>query len=130
VFTPPRYPRLYPPEASARARARQLQAWVRSDLMPLREERPTSSVFGKTAVKPLSPAGLEAAGRVVRAAEALLPPGPGYLFGAFSIADADLAMMLERLVHNGDPVPPRVKAYAESVWQRPSVRKWLSVERP
>ncbi|HTT70922.1 MAG TPA: glutathione transferase [Anaeromyxobacteraceae bacterium] len=129
VFPPPRYPRLYPQAAPARARARQLQAWVRSDLVPLREERPTSSVFGSKPVKPLSPAAQEAAGRVVRAAEALLPKGAGLLFGEFSIADADLALMLERLVHNGDPVPPRVKDYAEAVFARPSVREWLSKAR-
>jgi len=128
VFPPPGYPRLYPERAAERARARQIQAWLRSDLSPLREERPTSSVFGKKKVQPLSPAGQEAAGRVVRVAETLLPPGPGHLFGAFSIADADLALMLERLVHNGDPVPPRVKAYAEAVFGRPSVRAWLSKE--
>lgn len=125
VFPPPRYPRLYPELAADRARARQLQAWVRSDLMPLRNERPTSSVFGREPVKPLTAEGQEAATRVVRAAETLLPQGAGHLFGAFTIADLDLAMMLQRLVANGDPVPPRIKAYAEGVWQRPSVQEWL-----
>jgi glutathione S-transferase len=33
--------RLYPTDPRDRARARQIQAWVRSDLMPIREERPT-----------------------------------------------------------------------------------------
>ena len=124
VFPPPRYARLYPARPAERARARQLQAWVRSDLMPLREERPTSSVFMKEPVKPLTPAGQEAAGRVVRAAEALLPQGATWLFGDFGVADADLAMMLQRLVANGDPVPPRVRDYAGRVWDRPSVKAW------
>ncbi len=36
---------LYPENLRDRARARQFQAWLRSDLMPLREERPTSVMF-------------------------------------------------------------------------------------
>jgi glutathione S-transferase len=128
AFPPPRYPRLYPERPADRARARQLQAWFRSDLMPLREQRPTSSVFHGEAVKPLTPAGQEAAAKVVRTAEALLQKS-GFLFGAFTIADLDLAMMLQRLVANGDPVPPAVKAYAEAIWQRPSVQAWLELGR-
>lgn len=124
IFPPPRYARLYPASPADRARARQIQAWVRSDLMPLREERPTSSVFMRDPVKPLSEAGRAAAERVVHAAEALLPPGASFLFGEFSIADADLAMMLQRLVANGDPVPARIRDYAHRVWERPSVQAW------
>ena len=124
LFPPPRHPRLYPEQPFDRARARQIQAWLRSDLMALREERPTSSVFGKEPVKPLTAAGLAAAGRVVQAAEALLPQGSSNLFGSFTIADADLAMMLERLVANGDPVPARIKTYAEAIWARPSIQEW------
>jgi glutathione S-transferase len=37
--------RLYPHTLQARARARQIQAWLRSDLMALRQERPTEVVF-------------------------------------------------------------------------------------
>lgn len=33
---------LYPTEAHSRARARQVQAWLRSDLMPIRQERSTN----------------------------------------------------------------------------------------
>lgn len=36
---------LYPSAPHARARARQLQAWLRSDLMPIRQERPTEVLF-------------------------------------------------------------------------------------
>ncbi|HEX9291863.1 MAG TPA: glutathione transferase [Anaeromyxobacteraceae bacterium] len=126
VFAPPRFARLYPERSQERARARQIQAWLRSDLMPLREERPTSSVFSRKPVKPFTPAGRAAAERVVRAAEALLPQGASHLFGAFTIADADLALMLQRLVANGDPVPPRIKVYAEAIFERPSIQGWLA----
>ena len=38
-FAPPEYERIYPHDLQKRARARQVQAWIRSDLMPIREER-------------------------------------------------------------------------------------------
>jgi len=37
--------RLYPKDPRDRARARQVQAWLRSDLAPIRDERPTFVVF-------------------------------------------------------------------------------------
>jgi glutathione S-transferase len=128
AFPPPSHPRLYPEDLRHRARARQLQAWVRSDLMPIREERPTSSVFGRQPVKPLGADARAAVERLLRAADALVPEA-GHLFGAFGIADADLAVMLMRLVANRDPVPAKVQAYAERVWARPSVQDWLARRR-
>lgn len=44
-FAPPEWERLYPHDLQKRARARQVQAWLRSDLMPIREERSTDVVF-------------------------------------------------------------------------------------
>ena len=44
VFPAPAHPPLYPADAQQRARARQIQAWLRSDLMALREERPTTVI--------------------------------------------------------------------------------------
>jgi glutathione S-transferase len=130
AFPPPRYPRLYPEGVRERARARQVQAWVRSDLMPIRDERPTSTVFGAPATAPLSAAGRAAAERLVAGVEQLLPAGAEHLFGAFGIADADLALMLQRLARSGDPLPERLRAYAERVWQRPSVQEFVKKPRP
>src|SRR5262249_42899388 len=39
----PNTPRLLPADVRQRARARQVMAWVRSDLMPIREERSTNT---------------------------------------------------------------------------------------
>ena len=36
-FAPPQWERIYPHDIQKRARARQVQAWIRSDLMPIRE---------------------------------------------------------------------------------------------
>ena len=47
------------------------------------------------------------------------------MFGEWSIADADLALMLNRLVLNGDAVPERIADYARDQWQRPSIQQWV-----
>lgn len=44
-FAPPTREHVYPLDLENRARARQIQARLRSDLMPIREERPTDVVF-------------------------------------------------------------------------------------
>jgi glutathione S-transferase len=127
AFPPPEYARLYPLQIAERARARQIQAWLRSDLTALRQERPTASVFSGAPVQPLTEAGRAAADHLVRVCEAVVPECVDYLFGAsFTIADADLSLMLQRLVANGDAVPPHLKAYANRVWTRPSVQAWLA----
>jgi glutathione S-transferase len=121
---------LYPAEPRARARARQVQAWLRSDLMPIRQERTTEVVFYGAKGQPLSAAAREAAAKLFSAAEALLATGSANLCGPWSIADVDLALMLNRLVLHGDPVPERLAAYASRQWQRPSVQEWVNRPRP
>ena len=125
----PTYARLYPVEMRARATARQVQAWLRSDLMPIRRERSTDTVFIKPAGEALSEAARVAADGLVATVERLLPAGARYLFGNWSIADTDLAMMLMRLVASGDPIPKRLEDYARYQWQRPSVQQWVNQAR-
>jgi glutathione S-transferase len=125
VFPAPEYKAVYPKASQQRARARELQAWVRSDLMPIREERSTLTVFHEPATQPLSPEARAAADKLFRAADKLV--NGEHLFGAWSIADTDLAMMLQRLVHSGDDVPAKLKDYANAQWQRPSVQQWLAL---
>lgn len=122
--------RLYPRDARARALARQVQAWLRSDLVPIREERSTETVFLRRADAPLSDRARQAAGRLADAAGALLAHGGPNLFGDWCIADTDLAVMLNRLVLNDDPVPAPLADYARRQWQRPSVQRWVGFERP
>lgn len=122
-------PRVLPTDARDKARARQILAWIRSDLMPIRDERSTTTMFYERANKPLSDKGRAAQHKLRRAAEQLVRAPDAYLFGAFSLADADLAFMLHRLILNGDEVPARVRAWAEHVWTRPSVQKFVNVKR-
>jgi glutathione S-transferase len=122
--------RLYPSDSRSRARARQIQAWVRSDLAPIRDERPTFVVFNGARRSALSPAAEEAAGKLFSAALELLEERKDTLFSEWSIADVDLAMMLQRLIAHGDPVPARLADYANRQWSRPSVQEWVRRKRP
>jgi glutathione S-transferase len=126
----PDRPRLLPADPRQRARARQIMAFIRSDLGPLREERSSETVFyPRSALPPLSPAAQAAAGKLIRIAGQLLS-GPGNLFGAWCLADTDLAMVLQRLVHNQEKIPAPLAGYAEQQWQRPSVRAYVEHPRP
>ena len=59
---------LYPANPRDRARARQIQAWLRSDLMPIRDERPTFVVFCGATRPALSAQAREAADKLFSAA--------------------------------------------------------------
>ncbi|WP_017345420.1 glutathione transferase [Pantoea sp. A4] len=125
-FPAPEYERLYPRDVEKRARAREIQAWLRSDFLPIREERPTSVIFAAARFAPLSEAASLAAKKLIDAALKLLPEGQQNVFGEWSIADVDLAVMLNRLALHGDPVPQRLSDYAAFQWQRASIQLWLS----
>jgi len=126
MYPAPQYPGLYPVRPEKRAIARQIQAWIRSDLQALREDRSTYTVFYKRADQPeppLSPAAQAAANKLLQLAGRLV--NGDYLFGSWCIADTDLAIMLSRLVMNGDPVPQKLKDYVIFQSQRPSLQDWL-----
>jgi glutathione S-transferase len=126
----PDAPRLLPEGLHERARARSVLGWIRSDLLALREERGTHTMFYERAAAPLSDQGRAAADKLLRVAELLLPTGQTSLFGAWSIADSDLAFMLHRLILNGEEVPARLRAFAEAQWARPSTHAFVDRARP
>lgn len=130
TFPFPKHPRLFPEDLRERGLCREIQAWVRSDMLPIRAERPTSSLWQGTKVAPLSAEGRAAADRLVAVASRWVREGRTSLFDQWCIADTDLAVMLQRLNLNGDPLPATLKAFAEAQWDRPSVRKWTDRQRP
>jgi glutathione S-transferase len=130
VFPPPAYPRLFPADVRERARARQLMAWLRSDLGALRDERSTVTMFHRFRLRPLSPAAQRDVDKLLRVVEQVVPPTADTLFGAWCLADSELAFMLHRLISTGEAVPDRVRAYASSQWQSPSVRAFIDRPRP
>lgn len=121
---------VYPNGLQQRAKARQIQAWLRSDLGQLRQERSTLVMFYGQKAPQLTAVARIAASRLINAAEALLAGGREFVFGAWSIADLDLALMLNRLILNGDAVPAMLMQYARRQWQRPSVQAWVNLQRP
>lgn len=121
---------LYPSNPQDRARARQVQAWLRSDLLALRQDRSTEVIFFGPTNSPLSPAGEVDAQKLLLAASALLAHGRDHLFDEWCIADLDLTVMLNRLVLNGDPVPEALTSYAHRQWQLPAAQEWLRFPRP
>ena len=117
---------LYPRQPQHKARARQIQSWLRSDLLPIRQERSTEVLFRQPSSVPLSSEAQACAAKLFAAVEAFLPEGATHLFGSWCLADTDLALMIQRLAHSGDAVPPRLARYAEQQWQRPSVQQWVA----
>jgi glutathione S-transferase len=111
AFPAPRWPRLYPDDLRERARVRMVQAFVRSDLMAVRTERPTSTLFAGETPAPLTVDAKASADRLFRVASHLLFGDPNrFVASTFSPADADLALMLQRLAANGDACPEPLRA--------------------
>jgi glutathione S-transferase len=126
TFAPPDHPRIMPASIEERARARQVMSWLRTSLMGLREDRPTSSVFLRPITTALTEKGKKDADEVTRVALDMIPEGRTTLFTEWSMADVDLALMLTRLIANSDPMPQRLIDYAMAQWGRQSVRKYLA----
>lgn len=129
-FPSPEYPRLLPADREERARCRQIMAWLRSDLGALRDERSTVTMFYKFRLAPLTQSGQRDADKLIRVAEALVPPHSGPIFKDWCLVDSELAFMLQRLLLNGHSVPPHVRAFVEREWQRPSVQGYVGHARP
>ena len=64
------------------------------------------------------------------AVDRLLSLDASNLFGDWCIADTDLALMLNRLVMNGDKVPAKLASYAMRQWEREAVQQWVKLDRP
>lgn len=130
-FPPPAWPRLFPADPAVRARARQLMSWTRAEIDALREERGSDLVFyPRTDLPALSARAARQAARLIEIVEHFAPSSSGALLGDWCIADVDVAFALMRLIRTGHDVPATVRAYAEAVWQRPSVRDYVEHPRP
>ena len=125
-FPTPGHPRIFPEDLGERARARQVMSWLRTSLMALRADRPTSSVFGRPTVRPMGDKAKEDAATLIRVASALVKPGATQMFGNWSIADADLALALMRMIASQDHVPDPLIQYALAQWDRRSVKRYLA----
>lgn len=130
LYPPPVHRALYPQGTRQRARARQLQAWLRSDLQALRSERPADLFYRPRPVAPLSEAAQAAAAKLLWVAGTLLADQALHLFGEWTIADTDLAVTLHRLDADDHPMPASLRRYVQQQWARDSLQQWLALPRP
>jgi glutathione S-transferase len=130
AFRGPEHPALLPADHKQRGICREVMAWLRSDLMPIREERATHTIWFAHTSTPLSEPATRAVARLVAYCDHLIADGKTTLFDTWCLADCDLAIMLQRLHQNGDRLPAKLVAYAEANWARPSMRKWNEHVRP
>jgi glutathione S-transferase len=129
IFPPPNFSACFPRNPQQRATSRQVQAWLRSDLGAIRQERDTTVIFFGAKKAPLTPNAQAAAEKLYAVADRLIPSDAGNLFGEWCIADTDLAVMINRLHLNGDKVPAKLADYATKQWKRASVAAWLARPR-
>ncbi|NYT61508.1 glutathione transferase [Alcaligenaceae bacterium] len=127
AYASPDFVSVFPTDLQHRAKARQIQAWVRSDLAELRAERPTSVIYSAKNPKTLSAPAQKAADKLLRIADTLIDDQGNPLFGAWCIADVDFSVMLNRLCANGDTVPLKIRKYVDRQSQRPCVETWWAL---
>lgn len=127
-FPAPEFAAVYPDNLEEKATARQIQAWLRSDFLEIREERSTEVVFhSKKNTDPLSGDAKRSFTKLISALENMITDGNVNLFKDWCIADTELALMINRLILNDDEVPEKLIKYAEHQWQRESVQKWITL---
>jgi glutathione S-transferase len=126
TFPAPAHPRLFPANLVERAHARQIMSYLRTSLFALREARPTSTVFSRSVVKPMSDKAKEEAAELERMALAAIPEGNTTIFADWCIADCDLTLTLMRLVANQDPLHRRLVDYALAQFDRKSIRRFVA----
>jgi len=119
---------IWPKEKAARAHARSLSAEMHSGFTGLRSHLPT--VFRRAVQKrELTPeaeadvARLEAAWAEARSR---FGAGGGFLFGAFSAADAMFAPVVERLRAYDVPVSDKTRHYMETMMALPAWGDWAA----
>lgn len=127
VFPPPHYAPLLPTEPTPRARARQVMAWLRADLVQLRSERPWQTVVYREARKSMTDTASRQAAELVALVDWLARVGA---LGEWNIAHADLAFALMRLDADSYPLSSAASELLAAQRQRPSVRSYLDVQRP
>ena len=133
-WPPPAHAALLPRDLeSARGRARSWPGCAATWCRSARSARPSTSSIPTTARRRTRRSRRRRCARWTKSvgfAERLVPADGGPLFGAWSIADTDLAMMLWRLSRTGHPLPANLRTFADAQWQRPSVREFVLKPRP
>jgi glutathione S-transferase len=128
AFPPPTWAPLLPADPMARARARQIMAWLRSDARALRNERPWQfTIYQLPEHPPLSPDAERDASELVDLAIRLSVSGE---LDEWNISHADLTFGLWRLARTGYSLPTAAQAVLDHSLERPSIRAYLEHPRP
>jgi glutathione S-transferase len=128
AFPPPSYTQLLPGDPLRRARCRQVMAWLRSDLLALREERPWQlCVYPVTPLSPMSAAASHDAAELVELVDWL--DGHGEL-DEWNLSHADLAFALMRLARSGYPLSQPAQRLHDRNLDRASIRAYIEHARP
>ena len=140
-FPAPEFPAIFPRDLRERAEARMLLSWFRTGFTALRNDRSAETVFYRGSARdgmkrgPLSDEARGEIRELIRHLEKLPSAWrTENLFGAWSIADAETALMLQRVlasadVDGGDLIPERWRRYVEYQWQREHGRDFINFPR-
>ena len=71
-FPFPHSPRIFPADLADRARSRQIMSMLRTSMFALRDDRPTSTVFGRPTIKPMGEKAKVEAEELLRIAKAII----------------------------------------------------------
>lgn len=128
MFPPPTWARMLPDEPQARARARQIMAYMRFDLRALRAERPWQlSIYPVERHPPLSPPALRDANELAELVVRLEERGE---LDDWNISHADLAFGLWRLSRGDYALPELAQRVLDRNLERPSIRAYIDHPRP
>jgi glutathione S-transferase len=130
-YPAPKYTSIFPKDLKNRATARQVMSWLNSDFMGLRSDLSTHTfLYPEQGPCDLGPQGRADADRLLNACEGLVPKDSRHLFGDWCIADTALGLMLNRLAQNHHALPQHIASYAQTQWNRPTVKEWHTHARP
>lgn len=132
TFAAPQFASVLPSDPRERARARQVMGFVRSDVLEVRTERPTSMIFYASCrqdVAPLSESARMAADRLLVIADRFVPDGCTNIGSTWCVADLDLALMLQRLALTGERLSDKLQRYVDTNWSRESVQAFVNLPR-
>jgi glutathione S-transferase len=119
---------LFPANPVARAKTRQLMAFLRSDLFALRTER--SWWFCVYPERPLPPLSRDAQRDARELVDLVVRLSAAGELAEWNIAHADLAFTLLRLARTNYPLPEAAQQFIDASLARPSLRVYIEHPRP
>jgi glutathione S-transferase len=123
--------RLWPADAKERAHARSVSAEMHSGFQALREHFPMKfrETIPTARVEPQVRQDIQRILAIWNDCRKRHRKGGPFLFGAFTIADGMYAPVVSRFKTYGVQLEGDAAAYAETIWNLPSMQDWLAAAR-